>query len=137
MDEVTPLSAKSSNDLSCYDIVMKTQEDRLHYYVTGKRSVERAYQLWKRIYDDCLHYGIYKVHAVVVLEGMIDKMQIPLLINRLVKLNDSKPITCSWVDLNDSSYLDNLIGEKIPRPECMNIRIFNNEQEALEWLDKQ
>ncbi|MET1254097.1 hypothetical protein [Aliikangiella maris] len=120
-----------------YDVRMKQEDDMLRYVITGERSVDSAYLLWERIYQDCEEHNLFKVHATVLLSGQISKMEIPLLINRLIALNDRRQITCAWVDHNFTSYLDNLVGEKIPRPKSMNIRIFNNDQEAVAWLRAQ
>ena len=117
-----------------YDVKMKVEGDCLRYFISGQRSLKAAYQMWQQIYRDCEKHNISKVHATVLLTGQIDKMEVPLLIHKLVELNNSRPITCAWVDHNAKSYLDNLIGETIPRPDDMNIRIFNNEQDALRWL---
>ncbi|WP_444997649.1 hypothetical protein [Aliikangiella sp. IMCC44359] len=120
-----------------YDVRMKVEDDLLRYVITGERTFQAAYQLWERIYQDCDDYNCDKVHATVLLSGQISKMEIPLLVHRLIELNDFRPITCAWVDHNFKSYLDNLVGEKIPRPESMNIRIFNNDTEAVQWLKQQ
>ncbi len=126
-----------STQLNQYEVRMKVEKDFLRYFISGERSFDAAYALWERIYADCHETGIYKIHATVLLSGCIEKMQIPILINKLVALNNHTPITCAWIDYNSSSYVDNLIGEKLPRPELMNIRIFNNEEEASEWLHNQ
>ncbi|TQV85013.1 hypothetical protein [Aliikangiella coralliicola] len=125
-------------DVECtsYEVIMRHEGDRLRYLVTGDRDFRSSYLLWKRIYRDCEEYGVNKIHATVLLNGQIDKMEIPLLINKLIQLNDSRPVTCAWVDHNSTSYADNVMGEKIPRPTSMNVRIFNNDQDAIEWLDK-
>ena len=121
-------------DQISYEVKMKVEGDLLHYFITGERDFRSSYLMWRRIYQDCAEFGIYKVRATVLLNGILDRMEIPLLIHKLIELNDSTPITCAWVDHNAQSFLDNLVGEKIPRPETMNIQIFNNEKDAEEWL---
>lgn len=120
-----------------YKIETKIEGDLLRYYVTGERSVEAAIELWEKIYQDCEEHQIFKVYSTVLLSGRIDAMSIPLVIRALVELNANRPITCAWVDLNQESYNDNLMGEKMPRPEEMNIRIFNNHSDAERWLATQ
>ena len=117
-----------------YEVKMKVEGDLLHYFITGERDFRSSYLMWKRIYRDCAEYGVNKVRATVLLNGVLDRMEIPLLIHKLIELNNSKPITCAWVDHNAHSFQDNLVGERIPRPKSMNIQIFNNEEDAENWL---
>ena len=120
-----------------YQVKMKNKGDLLRYYVTGKRSIEGAVEFWRRIYRDCESTGVFVVHATILLSGRIEPMEVPLLIRKLVEVNQERHITCAWVDLNAQSYVDNLMGEKIPRPSCMNIKIFNCDVEAQKWLASQ
>ena len=117
-----------------YKVTLKREGGLLRYFVVGERNFQASYHLWKRIYRECSAFNIYRVHVTVMLNGVLDKMEIPLLIQKLIELNASTPITCAWVDHNATSYFDNLIAEKIPRPESMNIRIFKDDQEAERWL---
>lgn len=135
--------AESSNGLdfenshtqsSSYNVQMKCEDGVLRYFVTGHRSFQASYNLWQQIYDDCEKHKVNLVHATVILSGVLERMEIPLIIQKLISLNAERPITCAWVDHNHSSYLDNIIGERILRPETMNIRIFNNDKEAEDWL---
>ncbi len=124
-----------------YHIEMKVEArpngELLRYYVTGERSSEAALDLWQRIYRDCELHSVFTVHATVVLSGRIEPMSIPLLIRELIALNASRSITCAWVDLNPASFNDNLMGEKLPRPSSMNIKIFNSDEAAARWLATQ
>ncbi|MCW8879531.1 MAG: hypothetical protein OQJ89_02745 [Kangiellaceae bacterium] len=124
-------------DCEPYQVKVKNKGDLLRYYVTGKRSIEGAVEFWHRIYRDCELTGISVVHATILLSGRIAPMEVPLLIRKLVEVNQDRKITCAWVDLNAESYVDNLMGEKIPRPDCMNIKIFNCDLEAQKWLASQ
>ena len=128
-------------DFKPYHIEMKVEAgpngDLLRYYATGERSSEAALEFWQRIYSDCDSHSIFTVHATVVLSGRIEPMSIPLLIRELIALNASRPITCAWVDLNPASFNDNLMGEKLPRPSSMNIKIFNSDEKAESWLASQ
>ena len=124
----------SANDSIEYDIQMRPDEGVLRYFVTGHRSFQASYRLWQRIYQDCEEHDIFKVHATIILSGILERMEIPLIIQKLITLNAARPITCAWVDHNHASYLDNIIGERIPRPDSMNIRVFNSDKEAEIWL---
>ncbi|MGX5174660.1 hypothetical protein ACUR5C_11625 [Aliikangiella sp. IMCC44653] len=119
-----------------YDVRLKVEEGLLRYYISGQRNYDAAIQMWERIYQDCRVTGINKIHATVLLSGQIEKMKIPQLINRLIELNNQTPILCAWVDHNSQSYVDNLVGERLPRPSQMNVRIFNNDDDAKAWLEK-
>ncbi|TQV74663.1 hypothetical protein FLL45_06795 [Aliikangiella marina] len=123
-----------SNQAKDYDVQMKFDGNLLRYFVTGERSFTASYRLWERIYSDCEKYDTNNVHATVILSGVLERMEIPLIIQKLISLNNKRPINCAWVDHNHASYLDNVIGERIPRPDSMNIQIFNNDEDAIEWL---
>jgi len=120
-----------------YQIKMKKEGDVLRYYATGERSPDAAVDFWRRIYQDCEQFKIFRIHVTVLLSGRIEPMSIPLLIRVLIELNSERPITCAWVDLNESSFNDNLVGEKLPRPDLMNIKIFDNDADAEKWLATQ
>jgi hypothetical protein len=129
-------TATDDNSIENYDVRLKVEDGLLRYYISGQRSYDAAIQMWERIYKDCQVTGINKIHATVLLSGHIEKMKIPLLINRLIELNNKTPILCAWVDHNSQSYVDNLVGERLPRPSQMNVRIFNNDDDAKAWLEK-
>ena len=117
-----------------YDVKIKLEEDLLRYYISGQRNARASYRFWERIYEDCKVFDIYRVHVTAMLNGKLDPMEIPPLIRSLIELNAFRPITCAWVDHNTNSFLDNLIGERLPRPNSMNIRIFDCDIKASEWL---
>ena len=117
-----------------YVIEKKIEEGILRYFISGKRNPTASYQLWEAIYQDCKKFNTNIVYATVMLDGQIKPMEIPLLIRRLILLNDSRPIICAWVDHNLKSYFDNLLGERIPRPDSMNVKIFDCEILAEQWL---
>lgn len=117
-----------------YDVTIKIEEDLIRYYISGQRNAKESYRFWERIYKDCRAFDIHSVHVTVMLNGKLEPMEIPPLIRRLIELNAFRPITCAWVDHNTSSFFDNLVGERLPRPDSMNIRIFDCDVKAAEWL---
>lgn len=121
-----------------YDFSISVFGDYIRVEVSGDRIKGRELKdiavVWSAVANKCRETDIRRVLAVLQLSGNVPTIQSYDIVMNAASFGWSKYFHLAIVDLNEVSRDQNLFTETVAVNRGYTIKIFDNEQDAGEWL---
>lgn len=123
-----------------YDVNIAETEGVLRVEVKGERSAdtEKAIgdisSVWRRVGRECLTRHIDRVLAVFELTGPFSIVGAYRVASQPEKFEFDSKTRIAIADLDDESFRNNKFSETVAVNRGWQIKVFDNERDALEWL---
>lgn len=112
--------------------IVEEHSDYLVFRIEGQDSFQYSLDYWKEIADICKQKNIFKILVIESLIGQISISEMYELCEKLSLL--VLGIDIAFIDKDKTHASDNLFGETVARNRGVNIRDFDTETDALDWL---
>jgi hypothetical protein len=121
-----------------YDATIETLENHIRAYVTGTRvpgqAVTDADVVGEELVKLCRETDINKVLLVIDLAGRLSAIDAYEIVSSSEQYGWSRKIKLAFVDLNAESLEDSYFTETVAVNRAFPMSVFDNEEEALDWL---
>jgi len=121
-----------------YQADIQTSRDHIRVEVSGRRAPGRtvidAYDVGQRIVEECRKAAIEKVLLVSQLTGHIPALEAYEMITGLEDIGWSRSTKLAFVDMNSESHEESLFTETVAVNRAYFMKVFDNEEDARDWL---
>lgn len=121
-----------------YETTVQAEKDYLRVEVSGIRvpgqEAEDGIAVWTRVADVCREHKVDKILAIINLEGHLPTSVSFKIANDPYEFGWEKRFRVAVVDVNYESRLVNYLTEAVAVNRGYDVRIFENEQSAMDWL---
>jgi hypothetical protein len=121
-----------------YMAEIETRPDHIRVEVSGHRTpgktVEDAGVVGRQIVAECRRSAIEKILLVLQLTGRMHPLDAYTLVTGSEDYGWSRSFKLAFVDLNAESHEDSLFTETVAVNRAYLMKVFDNEQDATEWL---
>jgi len=121
-----------------YETRITEYPDYVRVHVVGKRSpghsVANADRVGKMIVELCEEKGINNILLVLELTGRLGPLDSMGIVTHSQEYGFHHNFRLAFVDLNAESYRDSLFTETVAVNRSYSMKVFDNEQDAREWL---
>lgn len=121
-----------------YQAEIQTHPDHIRVEVSGRRAPGRtvtdAYVIGRRIVEECRKAAIERVLLVSQLTGRIPALDAYEMVTGLEDVGWSRSTKLAFVNLHADSHEDSLFTETVAVNRAYFMKVFDNEEDAREWL---
>jgi hypothetical protein len=121
-----------------YDFNIDVKQDHIRVEVIGHRSkgkeFEDAVRVWSQEADVCREKEINRVLAISKVTGQLPTIAAYDIAEPPGSFGWSQRFKFAYVDLNEESRNENVFSETVAINRGYNVKLFDNEQDAKEWL---
>jgi len=105
-----------------------------HFVVEGKDSLETTRAFWTEVYNISKRKGYFRVLVEEHLEGQLTPAEMFEVCQELPELMRGIPLRIAHVDVVSEHLVDNELGETVAHNRGMEVKVFDNLDNALDWL---
>ena len=121
-----------------YQVELQRCPDYIRAEVTGVRqpvqAVSDAHLVGRQIVAECRDTGIEKILLVLQLTGRMTALDAYEIVVDSQEYGWSRSFRLAYVDLNTDSCSDSLFTETVAVNRAFQLKVFDNEHDATEWL---
>ncbi|RKQ50263.1 hypothetical protein BXY85_1277 [Roseivirga pacifica] len=129
------VSSQLASNRSC---TFTVEEDVLVVQSTGHRTpgmvLQQALNFYDQIHRNCLEKRLHKVLIISEVTGRLTENESEQIVNYISRLEFTEKFKVALVDLNFSSYLDNLFAEQMSIKLDFTGRVFHHEESGRGWI---
>ena len=114
------------------NITVEELDNYLAFRVVGEDSVEVSLSYFHQVADTCNQKGFKKALIIEDLEGHLSTSEIFDVTEQLPAA--LRGLTVAFIDLRPDHASENRFGETVSRNRGCNIRVFNDINDARDWL---
>lgn len=101
----------------------------------AKQAISQATSIWPRVAAECRARNIYRILAISQLTGRLPPLSAYAISSNPQQFNWDRNFQLAFVDLNPESLADNQFGELVATNRGWSMKVFDNEQDAMTWLN--
>jgi hypothetical protein len=121
-----------------YKVNIEEQQNYIRVEVSGKRipgkETDDAIRVWASVAETCRKKNITRILAINNIPGRLPALAAYSLAESPEEFGWSRHFKLTVVDVNEDSRKDNLFTETVAVNRGYNVKIFDNENDAKEWL---
>ena len=117
-----------------YKLKKEDKGDYLYFHVTGTDSLEVSKAFWREIIETSTNLNCQKILVDEELEGSVPVGDIFEVITSGLDIHDVMSMKIAFVDRFSEQMEENIFGERVATNRGINGKVFNNIEEAEQWL---
>jgi len=121
-----------------YSTTIESRDSYIFVHVSGQRQrgseADDSLQIWKQVASLCREKNTRGLLTVLDIGGRLPASAAYQIVTTLESIGVPRQLVVALVDLNAESLQDNLFSETVALNRGYRVRVFGDEQEALQWL---